>query len=479
MKKEKNYYSSLIMKRIGATISKEWLKTMTLLCIPLCVHSIANAQEVFSLSDCINYSIENNHNLKKAQYEREKATYAHKEVTGALLPQINASSGLNYNAKKAKFIMPNFVNMMLPPSAQDPSAPKFMTIEMGMKYNANVGVSLNQQILNLPLFNTLKITEMAEQMAALGLESNEEDLMAQVAHLFYGIQSTEYAAHEMLKSAKLVEKMLQMMEVSYENGLVRKVDVDRLKVTLVNLTTQASAIRNAVETQKNLLKLQMGLDMREPLNIAPIDLNLIEQQASSEGTIPFDVMSQTGYKLLLSKRDMAKLQKKSVLYEYFPSISLTANYQYSGVSEEFFRGETNYWYPTSVIGLSLRLPIFSGLSRRAKAKESNYELLKAEQDVTMIEQSLSMAYRNAQSKLEETKKTINLQKDNQRMAEEVFKVTENNFALGVSSMSDVLNANQSLIQAQMSYADALNEYMSAYIDLIKASGRIREILTNK
>jgi outer membrane protein TolC len=56
----------------------------------------------------------------------------------------------------------------------------------------------------------------------------------------------------------------------------------------------------------------------------------------------------------------------------------------------------------------------------------------------------------------------------------VFAVAENNFALGLSSMSDILNASQSLVQAQLSYSNALNDYMKAYIDLKKTSGAIRE-----
>jgi len=102
------------------------------------------AQQVYSLQECLAYAVEHNHNLKKAGYDNEKATYARKEVLGALLPQVSGSANLNDNLKKAKFIMPNFINSMLPPAAQDPNASKYMTIEMGTNYNTNMGISLNQ-----------------------------------------------------------------------------------------------------------------------------------------------------------------------------------------------------------------------------------------------------------------------------------------------------------------------------------------------
>lgn len=87
-----------------------------------------------------------------------------------------------------------------------------------------------------------------------------------------------------------------------------------------------------------------------------------------------------------------------------------------------------------------------------------------------------MAYLNAQMKLGDARRTIEVQGENQTLAEEVFKVAENNFSLGLASMSDILNASQSLVQAQINYANALNEYMKAYIELKKAGGHIRELM---
>lgn len=437
----------------------------------------AYAQEAYSLRGCLEYAVQHNRNIKKSGYDKGKAYYAHQEVLGALMPQINGSANLNDNLKKAKFVMPNFMNSMLPPGMQDPNASKYMTVEMGTKYSANVGLSVNQQLLNFPLFNALKIAEVAERMAALGVESTEEDVIAQTATLFYAIQSTEYAVAQMSKSVELVEKMLKMMEVNHANGLVKKVDVDRLKVNLTNLLTQKSAIENAIEVQKNLLKLQMGMEMDTALTITPMDLSIVEQMVSGVAILPFAPTQHTAYKLLAEKLEMADLQKKSATYEYLPTLSLVFNMQYNGVSDQFFRGQTNYWYPTSVIGLSLRVPIFSGLSRRAKVRESDFELKKAQEDMRILGQSLDMAHKNAILKLNDTQRTIALQKDNQALAEQVFEMAQNNYVLGVASMSDVLNASQSLIQAQMSYANALNECMKAYIDLKKASGEIKELMT--
>ncbi len=436
-----------------------------------------HAQESYTLQQCLGYAVEHNSNVKKSALDREKAERARQEVLGALLPQISGSAGLNDNLKKAKFIMPNFMNNFLPEKMRDPNASEYMTIEMGTKYSANAGLALNQQLLNMSLFNTLDIAKVSKQMAELGALSTEEDVIAQTATLYYGVQVTQYAASQMLRSVELVEQMLRMMEVNYASGLVKKVDVDRLRVNLTNLKTQQSAIESGLEVQKNLLKLQMGFEVTEPMTVPPLDLGLMAQQEiATVGSPTFDPIRHIAYMQLQQRERMAELQERAKKYEYLPTLSLALNLQYNHMRDQLFGGATNYGYPTAMVGVSLRMPIFSGGSRLAKVRESHLDLLKAQEDLHALDQSLRMANLNASLKLRDTQRTISLQRDNQTLAEQVLDLAQKNYNLGVASLSDVLNASQSLVQAQMSYASALGDYMKAFIDLKKSRGEIRDLM---
>lgn len=436
-----------------------------------------HAQEGYTLQQCLGYAVEHNSNVKKSALDREKAERARQEVLGALLPQISGSAGLNDNLKKAKFIMPNFMNNFLPEKMRDPNASEYMTIEMGTKYSANAGLALNQQLLNMSLFNTLDIAKVSKQMAELGALSTEEDVIAQTATLYYGVQVTQYAASQMLRSVELLEQMLRMMEVNYASGLVKKVDVDRLRVNLTNLKTQQSAIESGLEVQKNLLKLQMGFEVTEPIIVPALDLSLMAQQEiAAVGSPTFDPIRHIAYRQMQQRERMAELQERAKKYEYLPTLSLALNLQYNHMSDQLFGGATNYGYPTAMVGVSLRMPIFSGGSRLAKVRESHLDLLKAQEDLHALDQSLRMANLNASLKLRDTRRTIALQRDNQALAEQVFDLAQKNYSLGVASLSDVLNASQSLVQAQMSYASALGDYMKAFIDLKKSRGEIRDLM---
>ena len=111
-----------------------------------------------------------------------------------------------------------------------------------------------------------------------------------------------------------------------------------------------------------------------------------------------------------------------------------------------------------------------------EVRESHLDLLKAQEELHALDQSLRMAHLNASLKLKDTQRTISLQEDNQALTEQVFDLAQKNYNLGVASLSDVLNASQSLVQAQMSYASALGDYMKAFIDLKKSRGEIRDLM---
>ncbi|MGB4077524.1 MAG: TolC family protein [Prolixibacteraceae bacterium] len=442
----------------------------------ICMCANIGAQQVYDLQGCLKFALENNHNIRKAQFDKEKSAQARQEILGALLPQVSGTGNLNYNIQKSRFIMPNFMNEFLPPGMQDPNAAKYMTIEMGTNYTAGIGAALNQQIVNLSLFNAVGIAKTAEELTSLAAEAREEDVISQTANLFYAIQATEYAAGMFGRSIEIMDSVLISMETSYASGLIRKVDVDRLKVTRTNMSTQRASVINAVEVQKNLLKLQMGMDISEQLEIEKINPEIFDIQTNIGDFQDFDPNLQTSYKMLNRQQNLQQLQKKAAIYENFPVLTAMINYNYTGVSDEFFRGETNYWFGSSMAALNLRIPLFGGLSRSSKIKQANFELLKVREDEAILKQSLSMAHKNALLKLEDSRNAIQIQKANMAMAEEVYRVTERNYSQGIASMSDVLNSNSSLIQAQMSYADALNNFMKAYVELRKASGTIRELV---
>lgn len=431
------------------------------------------AQEQFTLKECFDYAIEHNQSLQKDRLGLETAAQSKRELIGSLLPQINASAGFTYNIDKPLVTMPNFISPMM--GAMAPAGlPDYIAMTMSLDMSANWGASLTQQIVNLSLLNALKVTEATGEMAQIGIEATTNDIIAQTATFYYNVQVLQYAVTQFDESIALMDTTLNMMQVNREIGLVRQIDVDRITVAKTNLETQKSSMLQALEVQKNLLKLQMGFPMTDAIVIPEINLDEMENRLQTAASPGFDITVLPAYRILEQQKNLAGLQYKSALYETLPVLVLAANYSYNYTGNDF-SGPSYHSFPVSMVSLNLKMPLFTGMSKNAKIKKAKIEMMKTDGDRETLEQSLTMAHSNARMQLDQQIRTIEAQRRNKDLAQEVFNVTEFNYGEGISSLSDVLNATSSLIEAQMNYVNALSGCMSAYIELKKTDGTIGEI----
>ena len=428
-----------------------------------------------TLQQCLEFSLGNNSALQKDRLGMEAALQSRREITGSLLPQVNASSGFSYNIQKTTIAMPNFVNSMMPEPMRDPNADKYMTVTMGMDLSANWGVSLTQQLLNFSLFNAVGIARAAEEMAKLGIDADTDDVIVKTTTLFFNAQILQYSIGLFNESMAVMDRLGAVMEANRDIGLLRNVDADRIAVTRTNLETEKLALVQALEIQKNLLKLEMGFPMREKLELVTADLDGIEALIFDESMNDYVIEEQTPFRMLKTQQTMLDLQRKSAISETLPMLSLSANYSQNYMGDHFY-GETFHHFPVSMVSLNLRFPIFNGMSKNAKIKKAEIELKKSLSDERMLIQSLTMGYNNARMQMDQNKRTINSQKRNRDLAGNVLKVTESNYTEGIATLSDLLNASSSNIQAQMNYVNALNNCVKAYIDLMKANGTVKEIM---
>ena len=92
--------------------------------------------------------------------------------------------------------------------------------------------------------------------------------------------------------------------------------------------------------------------------------------------------------------------------------------------------------------------------------------------------SLDLEYDNAKKQIENSIISINNQKENAKLAQEVLTNTNNNYIQGLASLTDLLDAENALVEAQNNYTTSLLEYKLAEIQLIKSKGELKT-LTNK
>jgi outer membrane protein TolC len=141
-----------------------------------------------------------------------------------------------------------------------------------------------------------------------------------------------------------------------------------------------------------------------------------------------------------------------------------------GTSAPEIKNQNLYWSTYSLVQLGLNVPIFSGLSRSSKVQQSKLNLQKAENTLKNYEEAMNLQLQTAKVNLQNSQKSLVIQKRNVDLAQNVSNVTYKKYLAGVGSSLEVTNAESSLKEAQVNYFNALFDYLVNKIDYEQAAG---------
>ena len=258
----------------------------------------------------------------------------------------------------------------------------------------------------------------------------------------------------------------------FDNGLAKEIDLDRVNVQLMNLSTNRQQLLNAVKIQENTLKFYMGMAITQPIELVDNEFSADAILLSDE----VDVENRTEMKVKKKQEELLVLQKEARKAAYYPTLSLTAGYNYQGLGDKFpiFASQADgvFWSDYGMIGLNLKVPIFSGFATKARVSQADIELRTLQEDIKNTELSLDLEYQNAKSQIENNLVAVDNQQENVNLAQKVVNNTQNNYRLGLATLTDLLEAQNALVDAKNNYSNVVLEYKLAEVQLMKSKGEL-------
>lgn len=435
------------------------IKPIQVLLLGLLLYSEAYAQQPLTLKEALNFAVENNATAKKSRLDIDGGKFKTQEVRAQALPQVTGNASLTYNPLIGQLVVGS------------------QAFQLGNTWGTNAGLQLTQQLFNQQVFTGLKAARTSESYYNLNATLTEEQVIEQVANNYYQVLVSRQQLNVIdtnIKNVKVVEKIISNQ---YQNGLAKKIDVDRIQVNLTNLQTQRDQTVNTVIMLENQLKYAMGMPVTTGIILPPDEFSKIETIPVLADTI--SVSGRTEIRLLNVQKELYELQRKAYVAEYYPTLSLTANISTTGQSNKFDlfkKNGTAFYYDASAIGLTLKVPVFNGFATRSRIRQANVDLRKADIDLSNTTNALNLAYENAKIQLRDNINTINAQRQNVALAQEIYNSTQNNYNNGLAALTDLLDTENALTAAQNSYTQALLNYKIAEIQLIKSNGNIKSLV---
>jgi outer membrane protein TolC len=429
------------------------------------------AQKPLTLKECINYSLNNNSNIKIANYNVSISQKKISEQLGNYLPQINVSGEFDDNVKLTTQLMPAEMTGGTPGT--------YIPVKFGNKYSMSGGVQLTQKLYDQTYIYGIKSAKINKDVSVLSQQQTSELTAYNISLIYYQTLVIQMQMNVLKSTLLASEQSLKSIELKYKNGMAKKIDVDKIRVSSNNTKSQLEQTELSYSQSLNTLKYNMGMPVDSSMALADTTINISKYLLANDTVHKLQMENIIDYQLKKTNVSLMLMDKKSKIAAFLPALSFFGNYNYNAMRQEFnFFDADKDWYPSSGIGLKLTIPIFDGLQRNSRVAQSKLNIKIAKEYLLLTEQSIKVNISNYEIQDKNALDNINREKENLDLAENIYKNTQLEYQQGTGSTIDLIQSESSYIVAQNTYFNKLLNLYIARIELEKAKGSLMRFINN-
>ena len=211
----------------------------------------------------------------------------------------------------------------------------------------------------------------------------------------------------------------------------------------------------------------MGMEVDTPIELTD-NLETLFKTSIEEKNKSFDPKQRIEYQLLQSQLTLNNIDKKRFEVSKYPNLALFANYQQNNFADKM---DYNKWYANSFWGIKIGVPLFSGFNNKAQLIKRNVSIEQTIVSIKSFENASKMEVSAALAKYDRSIKTIEIQKQNLALANEILKISSAKLKEGVGSNLEITNAQQEVKTSQTNYLNSIYDLLNAQIELKRAYGK--------
>ncbi len=420
----------------------------------------------FSLKQAVDYAVQNQNNMKNALIDEQIAKAKVNEIVGMGLPQINSS-----------FDVKDFLEIptsLIPAEIFGGPAGSYAAVKFGTQYQATAGFDASQLLFSGDYFLGLKASKTFVEISKKSTERTKIETQATVSKAYYTVLVNQERMKLMEANVARLKKAMDDTKALYDNGFVEKIDYDRIYVTYNNLLVEQEKVQRLVNLGLYLLKYQIGMDIQTNLILTDKIDDIKFDVTENVNVEKFDYGKRPEFKLFETQQTLAKLDLKRNRFAYLPNA-----FAYGSLSANAFRNQFDIfetskpWYPIALIGAKVTMPIFTSGQRHFKIQQAKLKYQQAENNLDFMKKSIDLELVSATTNLQNASKSLEAQRKNIGIAEDVYRVTKLKQEQGVGSTLEMVAAETALKEAQTNYYNALYEAILAKIDFDKANGNLK------
>ena len=413
----------------------------------------------FSLQEAVVFALDSNYTAINARRDIAKAIKQKWETTAQGLPQIDGNISYQNNLKQPVTLIPGEFG------GGEPGT--FTPVTFGTKQNANAVATLNQLIFDGSYLVGLKAAKAFLRYSENANEKTRLEVRKGVINAYGSVLLAQELIEIFDKNKTNLEDNLFETRKIYENGLGEEESVEQLEITLLDIETQLNNARRSQAIAKQMFNLALGIDVETPVVLTD-DLNILADNNISLALLDaaLNVEENVDYKIAYNLTEQRYFEMRLEKSKYLPTLSAFVNYGTSANSDDFsfFNGDQK-WYQSSVLGVSLNIPIFSSGMRSASSQRAEIALDQAKTDLEYNKQQIKLDLTTARSNYLFAIENYENSKKNLALAERIENKNQIKFTEGLSASFDLRQAQTQLYTAQQQYFQAMLQVINEKANL--------------
>ncbi len=415
----------------------------------------------FSLKQAIEHAIQNNYTAINANRDIEAAKKKKWETTTIGLPQLNANVNYQNNIEIQKSVVPaEFFG-------GNPG--EFTEVAFGTRHNMVANATLSQLIFDGSYLVGLQSAKVYLQISQNAKEKTDLEIREIVINAYGNVLLARESVKVLENNKKTLEKVVFDTNETYKNGLTEEENVEQLQITLSQVKSSLSNANKRAEIALNMLKLVLGIELNETVNLTDnLDTLAIQNIDLVTLNSEFSVQNNIDYKIGLNSEESSRLLLKLEKSKALPSLSANFNFGYNAFSNTFsFLERDQRWLNFTNVGVGLNVPIFSSLGRTARTQQAKIAYEQAKTKLKETEQKLLLEFQSAKTDYEYSVEQFTVSKENLRLAERIESKQQIKFKEGISTSFEFNEAQRQLYSAQQNYLQAMVDVINKKATLDK------------
>lgn len=403
-----------------------------------------------SLDECIKIALNDNPTIKIKDMEIKRVDYSHKEALGQLLPSVNFSGQYTRNLAIQTIYM---------------TTPEGSTsIKMGRDNTYSTGFNASVPLVMPTLWKSIKLSDNQILQNVEAARANKLSLVNQVKNAYYALLLAEDSKRAIEENHATAQFNADMFQKKFDLGTASEYDVLRARVEVTNLEPSIIEADNAIETLELQLKVLMGMDVRTDFKPSQKLDDFKIQMYNDVLATDTSLVNNTSLKSLDLQTDYLKKSLDVTRMAWYPTLNGSFNYMWNSMSNGSpFKNFD--WHPSSSVGLTLTLPLFTGGQRLYKQRQAEVALREMRWQRENLQRSLQMQVQTQMNLINRTVKQIESNEAGVRQATKANDIMEQSFKMGVGTFIQLLDTEDALLYARLSYYQAIHDYLVAQSNL--------------